>query len=82
MWLCRRTAVERPGSGGPIAEVKYALRPDRSSYLPVVYRVKSDGSLVEAKKEDDAALRLQWALSTRMLSLWDAARPEAVADRH
>jgi len=57
------TAIEKPGGGGPIAEVKYTLRPDRSSYLPVIYRVKSDGSI-----------------STRMLSLWDTARPEAVAD--
>jgi hypothetical protein len=75
------TAIEMPGGGGPIAEVKYALRPDRSSYLPVVYRVTSGGGLVEAGKEDDAALKLQWALSTRMLSLWDGAHPEVVVDK-
>jgi hypothetical protein len=67
------TTADRPGQAGkPIAEVKYALRPDRSSYRPIVYRIRSGGSQAEASEKDENDIGLQWAIATRMLSLWGA----------
>ena len=68
------TAEELQGHPGEaVAGVDYALRSDRSSYSPTVYRIKPDGTHQQiAKNEDTSDLGLQWAISTRMLSLWQS----------
>lgn len=73
---------DRPGEGA--AKVSYKLRDDRSSFRPTVQLIRSDGS--EDSNPNEGKLKdygVQWAISTRMLSLWETNRlpPGADADR-
>ena len=66
------TPIERPGHPGePTAVTEYKLRSDGSSYLPTLYRVARDGTRTDPTATDISDLGVQWALSTRMLSLWE-----------
>ena len=69
-------AEDRPDHPGErTARVEYKLRPDRSSFLPSVYLIRSDGTRDSKPCADELKeLGFQWAVSTRMLSLWQGAR--------
>jgi hypothetical protein len=76
------TTTEIPGHPGePIAGVEYKVRADHAGYSSSVYRIGSNGAHEQPKDADAGDLDVQWAISTRMLSLWQTAPSSAVADR-
>jgi hypothetical protein len=65
---------DSPGEGA--AKVTYQLRDDHSSFRPSVSLLRTDGkelSAPDAKQLKDYGF--QWAISTRMLSLWEKLPP-------
>ena len=65
---------DRPGEGA--ARVEYKLRKDRSSFLPSVFLIGSNGKPDYPPSADEKKdLGFQWAVATRMLSLWQASSP-------
>jgi hypothetical protein len=63
------------------AGVEYELRKDQSSYLPSVYLFNADGThKTDVKDGELKSLGFQWALATRMLSLWQVNAPTPSKD--
>lgn len=69
-----RENPDRSGEGA--ARVEYKLREDRSSFLPTVFLIGADGNPdVKPTADEIKDLGFQWAVATRMLSLWPASSP-------